>query len=400
MDGIVLAFSHFDTGGLQTLMVRIAKWCNRNNISSLIMYETADDNMLRMCESENVECVKVENNKQKKICLEKFVIKHKTIKLITFELPEFLDYEYIRLKFFKTVEMHHLIYNVSVNGMIFGKNFKALLGKAIYQVYRNISKRIYFNNQVIFMDDETCESALNYYGIQDSRRSEKVFLLPMFVDKNVKHLFPEQRSILTVTRADFPYKGYVIGLIDDFAKLLEEFPDIELKIVAFGKDLDILKKKIEDQHDIVRNRIVLYDQLSLQEIKELLKKTYLYIGMGTTVLDAANEGVPTIVSWHSTMKNECNGLFHDNPRVVGRGKTKAPGEDIIRKVLLFDKEDYLKCSVLTYSEYVNNYDIDNVLPRLLYFTPLKKNVLKYHHFFFHWFLFLIRGIRRKVLRLK
>lgn len=403
MKQLILAFSHFDTGGLQTLMVRMAQWGIKNNVNCLLIFETCDDNMRNICKQENINFLQSFDKRKIKNKLEEILAKSDDITIITFELPEFLLFEEIRLKYFKNVKLRHLIYNVSVSGMIYGRNIKGIFGKIIYRYYKKIVEKYFNNNQVVFMDDETCLAALKYYGIDCKNYKKYVYLLPMFISSEPDYTTTnilEEKTILTVTRAAFPYKGYVIGLIEDFCNLLNKNNKIRLEIVSFGKDYQQIIEKVNSYPAEIKNNIKLINGMSLDEIKKELKKTYCYIGMGTTILDAANEGIPSIVTWHSTMENICSGFFHDNPRVVGRDGKGISGEKLLQKCISLSKEEYIEIRKKTYTGYKNNYDINLIIPQILNRTLIKYNViLDLKILLFHIIIFKIRKLRRKILKL-
>ncbi len=403
MKQLILAFSHFDTGGLQTLMVRMAQWGIKNNINCLLIFETCDDNMIELCKKANIAFLQSFDPKIIKTKIEEILEECNDVTIITFELPEFLFFEKIRLKYFRKNPLRHLIYNVSVNGMIYGKNFKGFCGKVIYQYYRKIVKKYFDNNQVIFMDDETCASALNYYKIDCDDYKKYVYLLPMFIsnEPDYKVNLVQEKIILTVTRAKFPYKGYVIGLIDDFCKIFQENSNIRLKIISFGEDYEQIVKKIGNCTKEIRQNIELVNGMSLTEIREELKKAYCYIGMGTTILDAADEGIPALVTWHSTMENICSGFFHDNPRVVARFGQGVSGELLLKEVISLSKKKYIEVRKRTYVEYRKHYDINVIVPQILNRKVSQdKVILNSMELLCHTIIFKIRQLRRKALKLK
>ena len=401
MKGMIIAFSHFDTGGLQTLMVRMAKWCKINAIKNILICDSSDENMISICQKENIEILKSFKKEVIRREISKFIEDVDETILVTFELPEFLYFERICTKNFKGKKINHYIYNVSVSGMIYGKDFKGIIGKIIYSFYKKQVEKFYNNKQVIFMDVETQESALNYYCIQQHEWQD-IFLLPMFISEEPQEKSTSNskqvKSILTVARAVFPYKGYMIGLIDDFSKLCQNHDDIILEIVSFGEDINQLKEKILQQEPEVQKKIIIFDKLSLQDIRKILKRTYVYIGMGTTVLDAADEGVPSIVSWHSTMENICTGYFYDNPIVIGKAGEGMSGYSLLDSILLLSDKEYKRLCKKTYSVYKENYNIDIILGRLFKRRINRRKILLTNaEYYFHCFFWTLRKLRRKVI---
>lgn len=397
MDYLIMAFNHFDTGGLQTLMVRMARWSLNNNIKPIIFFETADDYMLELCNKNKIEFYQTYRKKEiVKILKEKIYIKA-NITIITFELPQFMMFENIINKYLRNYNVNHIIYNVSVNGMISGRKIKGLFGKIIYKFYLSLVNRIFNNKQVYFMDDDTFDAVIDYYKIKDIDRNDCILLLPMFIENKAERKFNfEKKNILTVSRADFPYKGYIMGLLDDFEALREKYDDITLEIVSFGKDIEKIEEKIKESK--FYDDIKLIKGLTEEEIKQRLHNTYLYIGMGTTVLDAANEKVPSIVTCHSTMQNLCVGFFSENPRIIGKYKYGNLAIEYMEKIICLSKEEYKAMCSKVFEEYQLNYDISIIMPSIIK-KKIENKVTTYFDYYISNFFYKIRAIRRRIFKI-
>ena len=168
---LVLAFSHFDTGGLQTLMIRISEWSSKNGLQAVILYRTSDSYMSSLCKEKNLDAKAIfEKEKIKKFLDSDKFYGHSTL-LMTFELEDFILFETVRKELINKRDVRHLLYCVSVGGTIFSKNIKGMLGGISYRLYKNIIKRYYENRQLIFMDRDTLEAATDYYHLRRTRNS-------------------------------------------------------------------------------------------------------------------------------------------------------------------------------------------------------------------------------------
>lgn len=399
MTNIIMAFSHFDTGGLQTLMLRIAKWCCKNNIKCFVLYETCDDLMKTKLDDIGIKYCSSFNYKKITHFLENNIDFSDKNFLITFELPEYMYFQKIIDSYFKNYMINHLIYSVSVESLIYGKNIKGIVGNIIKDFYKNIVSKLYDNNQIIFMDDETHKSAINFFDL--NKKTNVVYHLPMFIKeiRNVEYK-SNNKIILTVSRSVFPYKGYLVGLVKDFRKLCESYSDIILEIVTFGSDFPVLKDEIDKLEYKVKERIIIHEKLDESEIDKLMEKAYLYVGMGTTVLDAANLCLPSVVVWHSTMDNIASDLFSQDPFTVGKKEPGFPAIKYIQNYLSMSEIEYESECNRVYHNLKENYGIDNFMYRLLDINIKKKHILSFYDFLGHKVLFSIRNFRRKVKRLE
>lgn len=400
MKTILLAFSHFDTGGLQTLMLRIALWCKYNNIECHIIFEESDKYMKRCILDNKINYLESFNKHNIVDYVTRCFSSTDDILCITFELPEFIYFEHIFSAYYKDCNITHVIYNVSVGSMIYGREFKNVLGFLIYKFYSRIVHKYFQNGQVLFMDADTLNSAQNYYNFKWDRNKRYIYLLPMII--NPEPLYGssyDDKIIMTVSRATFPFKGYLISLIDIFEKMFKTYPILKLIIVSFGEDYDKLIKKINDLPDNVKKNVKLINGLSTKEISNILKSAYVYIGMGTTVLDAANEGIPSIVVCHHTMECVCVGMFSDNPEIIGKMGKGIPVEPLIESVIKMNREQYLACCKTTYQSLKKMYNIDDFMNDFIQIKINKRAYLNKIEWIIHKSLFFCRKLRRKILKI-
>ena len=396
----ILAFSHFDTGGLQTYMIRVAEWCKNANIPCLILFDTIDERMKAMIHEKDILA---KSGWKSKIIIREistFICLDDDVILLNFEIPEFILFANIKRSKFRKYKIKHYLYSVSVGSLIRGRDFNGFIGLYIYIFYRKIVSKLYYNGNIRFMDEDTLSSAVEYYNLVNE--DNLIMLLPMFVSPFPSDKSPNGFEIMTVSRADFPFKGYLIGLIHDFIEIAKKYELTKLKIVSFGKDIEYLKQCINESG--FGDRIVLYEGLNISEIERLLKQCYVYIGMGTTVLDAANLAVPSIVVYHNTMEFKAVGFFQDNPSILGKDGRKGEGysgKEFIDKIFNMTETEYNKMEIETYSEYSKNYNIEKHMNDLFSISLRdgRKNVT-FVECYIHFLLYSLRKYRRRILNIR
>ena len=89
-----------------------------------------------------------------------------------------------------------------------------------------------------------------------------------------------------------------------------------LEIVSVGKDQEKLEKKVEECGDGIRDRIKLYGKLNYKELEMLYKRSKVFVGMGTALLDAARYGTISVPVAAYTYDAESKGFFHDDCRRI------------------------------------------------------------------------------------
>lgn len=98
--------------------------------------------------------------------------------------------------------------------------------------------------------------------------------------------------------------------------------------------------------------------------------------MGTTLLDAVNEGVPSIVVQPCTYENRSSGFFHMQPERLAAYEDKSvPAIQYIESVIKMDRSEYVELCKLEYEALKTNYDIDKFCNFLVNDKILKSNNL-------------------------
>ena len=238
--------------------------------------------------------------------------------------------------------------------------------------YRAIRKIC--NKNMYFMDEETLEYAQKCYP-NISFSQNNIIRLGMDVKdynesvrKKVCGL--SKFCILTVSRLEFPFKGYILGLIKDFALLHNKYPDMELNIIGGGEGMAEVETILSDYDEKIKQDIHLIGYVAYEELAKYFERSHLYVGMGTTVLDASMRGVPAIVATGYQRENFCCGYFYDNYKVVGKLINESGAQDyhfydLIEKIYQMSIDEYLEKCRLSYKIVKENYDIELIMNRLI-----------------------------------
>lgn len=124
--------------------------------------------------------------------------------------------------------------------------------------------------------------------------------------------------MLAIARADFPFKGYLLGLIDEFSKgnIPEKW---HLTIITYGPihHMELLHSKYLQSSEAVKSRIQILGKMKYEDLEYYFNQAHIFVGMGTTLLDASKHGVISIPVEPFNNSVKCKGFFYDNPEVVG-----------------------------------------------------------------------------------
>ncbi|KAA6322351.1 hypothetical protein EZS27_028099 [termite gut metagenome] len=222
---------------------------------------------------------------------------------------------------------------------------------------------------LVFMDEETRAKCINSYKLNELNLHLEILRLPIIINETIvskpkDHLI----NILSISRFEFPFKGYLLGLIDTFGKLALEH--ITLTIIGgAGKENELINQKIILLPKEIQSRINILGRIPYSEIDSAIDQCDLFIGMGTTILDAANRNKICIVSVAYQEDDFTTGFFDTNYKNVGSIYNEKEKyfhfQELIQEVISLDNKAFTEKEDLTKSLLIEHYDINKIAPKLI-----------------------------------
>ena len=257
-----------------------------------------------------------------------------------------------------------LFYCVHPNALV-DHGYKYDFRNFLYESKWHFIKKLTSSQNIIAMDEVVRDTTRLTY-----KQNFPMNILRICVDIKYKQITRDIVSILsspilmTVARADFPFKGYLLGLLRWFS----DFNNLRLRlvVVTFGNDIDIFLNELNRLSDAVRQRVTVYDKLNLDELGEVLKNSTLFVGMGTSVLDAASYGIPSIPVKPYTYEVLCNGRFDSNPSFICAGDNLEyiDFSECVNSILTMTSNEYYCASAETLDLVSKNYGSDKIAKQL------------------------------------
>lgn len=217
---------------------------------------------------------------------------------------------------------------------------------------------LYNTNRLIMMDELVVETTERFLKVKFRNVNDKIFRLPMDIEPLSDFVEEKPPILITMARFEFPFKGYILGLIDVYSRLKKNHSGLELWIIGSGFGESEIKKKIQNLNLSEQEGIKFLGNIAYSEVGDILKQGKVFIGMGTGVLDAAARKIPSIpIQAHIY---ECKGksFFHENPKCVGYGLIPQCDENlqditkIVESVLEMDSQAYQElCNKEWYAVY-------------------------------------------------
>lgn len=307
---IAFVYTNIVIGGIQTLLIRISRALIKKGYHVYIYYNSIYPNGELEYKRLGAKVFKYQGDYPKNLKLNK-----NNIAVITFEVGVYID---LVRDNHKNNKDKNNIFLYSVHPYTFEYFYKGCKYGIFYKLFsksfQKFVRESVLNGYVFFMDEQCLNSTSHEYGIiyDDNSIDNHILRIIYPVDScgTVNSRKRDSFNILTVSRADFPFKGYIKGLIDCFCSMYHDY-NIRLTIVTSGQQRDLVyawSKGISN--------IEIVENVSYNELSKYYRNADIYVGMGTTILEAASEGIIAVPVSPYTYECRTNGLFTDNPNWV------------------------------------------------------------------------------------
>lgn len=361
---VTFIYKTFVVGGAERLILKMARIIASTGIKTdLICKDIHADQKRKFMEAGvNVKTVDVwEDKNEIQVLLEDCEV----VNCVVFSYDDYLKVKSIRHPKKKTIlyAIHYMALTMETDKALFWLR-KAIMRRVIHAAYKS--------GDLVCMDEQTVRFTQDYY-------KEEALLSPLY--ERIVRICVEipaadfetvdrwkqggKINILSIARADFPFKGYLTGLIDSFRnpKVSERFT---LDIVSYGDGENLLQQHLNALPEEVRSGICLHGKLVYEEIEPLFQKAQLYVGMGTTILDAASRGIIAIPVQAYTHDVCCDCFFHEDYRVVAVDNgSREKYAELLQYVSGMTREEYLEASRHTIALVQEHYDAHSTSAALL-----------------------------------
>ena len=357
-------------GGVQNLILNISKELNNKNQKAKIFgYKTCliyKDLVNRKIEFDFYDLEKIDTKSIANYLTEEDII------VFGSYYPRFLLYK------FKKANPRILYWNVFPNTLTVANKVRFIDFK---DRTRNLIRKLSTDNSVVFMDingvksiqDEIDSTILNkdnikYLPIPVEIKNTNLFLRREFSDKKIINLTYVGRAILWKMQ---PLRKIIIDVIK-----LELDKSFLININIVTQEEEEYKVFIEDLILPEFVTITYHDNLYGDKYKDFLINTSdLHFAMGTSALDGAALGIPTIVIDYSTQDFPSNYKYlwlydtigYDLGHLV-ENSNRDNAKTMKQLIDLYCLKDYKKLTEIsqeTYKYVVDNHDISIVVNKLL-----------------------------------
>lgn len=386
-------------GGTHTLTLRICVWLQQNGYNSMVLCNNSNNQeIVDILKKNNTRIIQLDSsNANEVLSIVSDIKKRDDLKIISYMWDKYLDME--RLKRRKGIRFDNILYCVHYGTFLIGSTYPSPIKQLVKAHYYKIFNRMNKNKSVVMMDEDTTQKTSEWFK-EDCSPNTPIIRIPMICEdredsKEIIYSGYDSNIIMSASRAEFPYKGYQIGLIEMFSILKQEYESLKLVMVSGGEaeDVDKIKIKIKKLPESVQSDVEFHDWMDYDELKKQIEKCKLFIGMGTSVLDAGLKYKPAIAVRYNTYDVIASNMLSEKPwMITSEEGCTSSAIDLMRKILDMDIEEYIGESYKTFEAVKDCYDVESNLRKLLDISPLKNTsilnlwdvmIIKVHRFVSH-----------------
>ncbi|WP_316632837.1 hypothetical protein [uncultured Flavobacterium sp.] len=372
---IVVFCEKMAMGGTETMIMRLLSWYSLRGFRVLLltMREIESTSILNDLNKIDFEHY-VYNFKKREFCNSKNIClsfqNNEKVWVNTQFIQEFLRcYSLLKRSKYNCYFVHNLFIVHPFSTFLFNKYFN-FLGKKLIKI-------LLTNKNLVFMDEECVNASVDFYKLDVKKFKFDILRLPFLINTdNYSTVIKSKQNnfnILTIARFEFPFKGYVLGLISSFENIFNTYEgEISLTIIGYGRDKPVVDELIDSLPIEISSKIQLLDEIPYSKIGEYIEKCSVFIGMGTTILDAANLNKIVIVPVCYQNSNLTTGYFHENFNIIGEiyreESVYETFDNLILKTLNYSQADFNKISNKSKEVLIEHYDINMIANNLFTHT--------------------------------
>lgn len=214
---------------------------------------------------------------------------------------------------------------------------------------KDIFDKLYQYNQLRCFSGRHIDTIEERYGLRIEDRSEIfvpwVYPQKAFNEEHFSQIYESEKfNIFSVSRFEFPHKGFLLGLIKDYGKLKKKYPQLTYTIVGYGAGEERVKEEISKLEESAQKDIFLYGRCSPEELNEYYLKANLNLSVAGSCSSGAMLGVLSLPVRHYSYDCEVYGYL---PGSIDKTVSDEPGLPVapfIEEVINMGKNEYIaKC---------------------------------------------------------
>ena len=349
-------YKNFTTGGLETFVLRVGRYITYKGGNSTIVCFSISEKIKEQLTRAGVIIKKIDDWNIQNIT---GAIFSKCDITLTFGLSTYYSLKNMN------IEGRIILYCVHPYHLTMEDRKNNLLNMIKKPIFSSIIKKGIQRKEILFMDHPAANQVAKQYNFYIPE--ENIILLP-FEKANKYKKWADSRDvtkILSICRADFPFKAYVIGLIKAVKSMLDNHVPLELTVISYGENIEEVRAIIGKNA-----KIHLVGETEYKDLEKYYLEADIYVGMGTTSIEAAKYGIPNICAKAYSYEFLSCGLFCDNPEANGMYSEKCTSgiEELTQLISMNNQELKTvgeKCRII----FEKNYGMEQFCQKFMSIQP-------------------------------
>lgn len=306
---IALVHKHMKAGGVEALIVRMARWLAENGFRvSLYLYSSGGPLLKHLQQIDGLEIIVRDNGKEPTLDLS---VLNQLVRSDQYDLVYSFSPSGLLLSYAVPAR-------VRLSGVYQPEMYKLERNKKIIRALKAIDKE--FHQKLVFMNPTVRRYTARALGTE---LPEQFMPPPVELGAQTQQLgSPHSRRIVSVgaIQAFTTHYAQVIELMEE---LIQIDPEFTYHIFGEGPDEARLRKSIAESE--ARDHIFLHSMPRSGAIEDVLQDCFCFIGSGAVMIQACGSGVPGITSRANDAEALSEGYFHELPPYeVGESYWEAP----------------------------------------------------------------------------
>lgn len=388
---IILLNTNNYIGGGETLCIRLARYLHENNVEyeiltyqepCWILEEAKKNNLKYRIWPSKIDSINYQNNKERKNLvnyLKDVYLNYKELRIFTFCYRDLHNalYVFCQIKEINVYFSHGLYHPEDI---LYLSSY-ALNKKRIIEQNRNILKKLSENSGILFVNDNGIKYSFN---VKTKSELPECYNLPIIpIPIQIKSVRDDNESILKKTEmvdhiiCISRMVDFKIGAIMGIVRFVEKHRNFKLTLIGYGPWKFVISCFVFFKR---MKNVVIMPGVKPEELEEYINKADIGYAQGTSILEIAKIGKPTIVAPYSKLsdifntKFKCLGVFGDNFKNGGLGDItdladlKAYSIEECMFKIIKDYKDYEKRTL----SFVDNFDVKIVCKQIYDFILYSK----------------------------
>lgn len=184
----------------------------------------------------------------------------------------------------------------------------------------------------------------NYsYNAKGQTAVPSAFEISKFDEENARSLYRNKDfRLLSVSRFDFPHKGYLLGLISVYGKLKERYDRLKFTIVGYGSDEAQVHEAIAKLSEKAQTDIHLYGPASPEELVGIYRSANLNISAAGCCTTGARNGTLSLPVRNYCCDCEVYGYLPESKAMTVSTVPGMPAEGFIEEILNISEDEYVR----------------------------------------------------------